>query len=360
MMYRTRRYEANSWLSGQFNVGTSARAHAIDQAQDRISEPDNVTWRRDDADTVHVAEIGAWAELSLNFTKYVHLRGGVRTDFAGFDVDDKLAPAPPGAVPGAFPGDRKTAAGIAGAPRGTLEIDPLPWLHVLGSAGLGHRTPEALQLKDGQSVPFTTVQSYEVGLRFADRGVVSLTTAAFVTKLSADLSFEALEGSFETIGPTRKGVVAYFQAAPTEGLTSSVSFTGVQATLDHPDFAAGEGKKVPFVPPIVIRADVGYKRPIVPLWNKMLEGRIGYGATFLSPRPLTDTLDSPAVFVVDATAGIKQRTTSSSASTSTTCSTRSTPSRSISTPRTGASAPRTPRPRSSTSPRARRSPASSA
>ena len=104
MMYRTRRYEVASWLSAQFNLGTSARAHAIDQAQDRITEPDNVTWRRDDADTVHVAEIGAWAELSLNFTKYVHLRGGARTDFAGFDVDDKLAPVPPGAVPGAFPG----------------------------------------------------------------------------------------------------------------------------------------------------------------------------------------------------------------------------------------------------------------
>jgi outer membrane receptor protein involved in Fe transport len=156
-------------------------------------------------------------------------------------------------------------------------------------------------------VPFTTVQSYEVGVRLADRGLVSLTAAAFETRLSQDLSFEALEGSFETIGATtRKGVVAYFQAAPTEGLTSSVSFTGVQATLDHPDLAAGEGRKVPFIPPVVIRADVGYKRPIVPLWHKMLEGRIGYGATFLSPRPLTDTIDSPAVFVVDATAGIKR------------------------------------------------------
>jgi TonB family protein len=307
MMYRSRRFEANSWLSAQLHVGTTARAHSIDQSQDRLTEPDNVTWERDDAATVRVAEIGAFADLSINATKYVHLRGGVRADFAGFDVDDKLAPPPPGSVAGALPGDRKTAAGVAGAPRATLEVDPTTWLRLLGSAGLGHRTPEALQLKDGQSVPFTTVQSYELGLRLADRGLVSLTAAAFITKLSQDLSFEALEGSFTTIGPTtRKGVVAYFQAAPTEGLTSSVSFTGVQATLDNPDVAAGEGKKVPFIPPVVIRADVGYKRAIVPLWNKPLEGRIGYGATFLSPRPLTDTLDSPAVFVVDATAGIKR------------------------------------------------------
>jgi iron complex outermembrane receptor protein len=305
MMYRTRKYEANSWLSAQLNVGSTARAHAIDQSQDRIAEPDDVTWHRDDAATVHVAEIGSWIDLSINATKYVHLRGGARADFAGFDVDNRLTIPPIGAVAGALPGTRTTAAGVAGAPRATLEIDPLPWLRLLGSAGMGHRTPDALQIKDGQTVPFTQVESYEVGVRLADRGLVSLTAAAFETKLSSDLSFEALEGSFETIGPTtRRGVVAYFQAAPIEGLTSAVSFTGVSATLDHP--TAESGRKVQFVPPVVVRADVGYKRPIAPAWGKMLEGRVGYGATFMSPRPLTDTLDSPAVFVVDATAAVKR------------------------------------------------------
>ncbi len=63
-----------------------------------------------------------------------------------------------------------------------------------------------------------------------------------------------------------------------------------------------------FIPPDRIRADVGYKRLIdAALEQAVLEGRTGrLLSTFLSPRPLTDTLDSPAVFVVDATAGIER------------------------------------------------------
>jgi TonB family protein len=304
LLYRSRRLRPSTWLSATLSAGATGRAHTIEQAQDRLTEPDDVVWQKDIDATVRVSELGMWGEVAFDFSKYVHLRGGARGDFASFDVADRLAAPPANAPPGATPGQSRTASGVAGAPRATLEVDALPWLRLIGSAGIGHRTPEALQLTDGEKVPFTIVDSYEVGVRVSDRSSVNLTAALFETKLSQDLSFEALEGSFETIGPTtRKGVVVSATATPITGFNASVSMTAVDARLDNPE---PDATKVPFVPPVVVRADVGYRRPVATLWDKSVDAHLGYGATFLGPRPLTDSIDSPATFVVDASAGVKR------------------------------------------------------
>jgi hypothetical protein len=60
------------------------------------------------------------------------------------------------------------------------------------------------------------------------------------------------------------------------------------------------------VPPVVVRADVSYRRPLTQLWGKPLIGRAGYGATFLSPRPLPYDQQAQAVFVVDASLGLRR------------------------------------------------------
>jgi outer membrane receptor protein involved in Fe transport len=160
------------------------------------------------------------------------------------------------------------------------------------------------------------VRSFEAGVKLNDgRPKISTTLVAYETHLSYDLAFDATEGRLERIGPTtRRGIVAHFQANPIAGLNTSLSMTLVRATLDSPPPPTPEnptpayiqGQALPYVPPFVVRADVSYQRPLAKLWGKPLVGRIGYGATFLSPRPLPYAQQAAPVFTVDATAGLRR------------------------------------------------------
>lgn len=82
----------------------------------------------------------------------------------------------------------------------------------------------------------------------------------------------------------------------------------VRATLDAPPPASADnprppyvaGQSLPYVPPIVVRADVSARAPLGRVFGRALEGRARYGLTFLSSRPLPYQLSSPPVFFLDA------------------------------------------------------------
>lgn len=316
LTYRTRKYEPFKWLSAQLAVGGTAQTHGIDQAQNLLAAPQNEIWdQRVDA-TIHATDVGLYGDLLLAATKYLRIRGGIRGDLAVYDVDDRLGNFIPAfQVKTHIQGFQRTAAGLAWGPRATAEVTPLPWLRILAAYGEGYRSPQARQLEEGESAPFAKVRSYEAGVKLTDQTRVSLTAIAYETRLSYDLAFDAVEGSLDRIGPTtRRGVVAYFQASPIEGFTSSVSATYVHATLDSPPPPSPinpsppyvKGQQLPFVPPLVVRADVGYRRVLTQVAGKALEGRAGYGVTFLSPRPLPYNEQAPAVFLADASLGVRR------------------------------------------------------
>jgi len=314
--YRTRQFSPLSWLRAQLTLGADARTYDIDQAQNLLAAPQNETWdKRVDA-TVKASDIGLYGDLLLLATRYARVHLGLRGDMMLYDVDDRLGNFIPAfQVKTHIEGFRRTAAGLALGPRASIELTPFSWLHLLAAYGEGYRSPQARQLEEGESAPFAKVKSYEAGIKLLDPGFLSFTAIAYETRLSYDLAFDAVEGAMVRIGPTtRRGLVGYLQASPIAGFTSSLSATFVSATLDapppptpsNPSPAFVQGQQLPFVPPVVVRADVGYHRALFSFMNKPVEGRIGYGATFLSPRPLPYSQVAAPVFLADASLGLRR------------------------------------------------------
>ncbi|WP_437294854.1 TonB family protein [Sorangium sp. So ce426] len=316
LAYRTPRIPIAPWLTGQVAVGAEVQTSGVDQAQNLLQPPQNETWdQRVDA-SIQVTGVGAHADALLELSRHARLRGGLRADLLVFDVDDRIGNFIPAAQKEThIEGFRRTAAGLAAGPRVTLEIDPLPALRVSASYGHGYRSPQARLLEDGDNAPFATVKSYEAGATLRPGGGLSVTAAAYETRLSYDLAFDAAEGALVRIGrTTRRGLVAYLQAAPSPALTAGVSATFVHATLDEPPPPTPEnpsppyvkGQQLPFVPPVVVRADLALKRPLFTIAGAPVEGRLGYGATFLSPRPLPYAQTAAPVFVVDASLSLRR------------------------------------------------------
>ena len=314
--YRSAKITPFKQTTAQYELGTEVSTHRISQQQNLLQEPQNETWdQRVDGD-VKTTDIGAYADLNVSITKYLRLRGGARADLLFFDVDDKLGNFIPAVSQKSYiPGFRRTASGIAAGPRATVEGYPTPWLKLSASYGEGYRSPQAMQLEEGEQAPFSKVRSYEAGATLRDGNRYSLMFAAYQTNLSYDLAFDPGEGSLQRIGPTtRRGFVGYLQGTPVDWMTLSLSATFVQATLDSPPIATPEnpspaytsGESLPYVPPLLVRSDVAFTREIGALYDKPLTWKFGTGMTFLSDRPLPYGQTSPSVFLVDASLGVRR------------------------------------------------------
>lgn len=313
--YRSRKMEVTRWLKSQLSAGVELQSNAVDQTQNLLQPPQNETWdRRVDA-SIQATDIGFYADSLFALSKIARLRVGLRADVLVFDVDDRLGSTTPSFREAThIKGFRRTAAGISWGPRATLESDPLQWLKLVASYGEGYRSPQARMLQEGEPAPFAKVRSYEIGAQLHEASKWKVTTALYETRLSQDLAFDATEGRLEIIGPTRRrGVVAYLQANPNASFSAALSATLVQATLEspppptpeNPTPAYSEGQRLPFVPPVVVRADVRYERDLISVRGSPLAMRLGYGATFLSPRPLPYSQEAAPVFLVDASATLR-------------------------------------------------------
>jgi TonB family protein len=313
--HRSARVRPLSWLSAQYELGAGVRTDWIEQAQNLLRAPQNETWdRRDDA-AVRQTDLYAYADALLAI-KGLRLRGGPRADLLYFDVDDRLGNFTPAfSKKTHLPGFRRTASGIAFGPRASVEGDPAGWLRLSASYGEGYRSPQARQLEEGEQAPFAKVKSYEAGATLRDGDRVSFTAAAYETDLSYDLAFDPGSARVERIGPTtRRGLVGHVLANPTSGSTVSLSATYVQATLDAPPLPTPEnpsppyvsGQVLPYVPPLVVRSDVALTGRLARVAGEEVSWKLGYGTTFLSPRPLAYGDRSPAVFLLDASAGLRR------------------------------------------------------
>lgn len=316
LSYLTRRHQPLSWLATQGEFGSDVRFHSIEQEQGLLKAPQNEVWDRSIDASIRNVDVGTFVDAKAAWKRYLTLRAGVRADLLVYDVDDRLANFIPVNLPQShLIGFARTATGIAWGPRATIESDVLAWLRPSISYGEGYRSPQGRLLQEGESAPFARVKSYEAGIRLHDRERLVLTLVAYQTKLSTDLAFHPEEARLERVGPTtRKGFAAYLQVTPNDRFHLSTSATFVNATLDSPPTATpGDpvpafvaGQSLPYVAPLVVRSDVAVHRPLFRLWNKTVEGTLGYGTTFLSTRPLPYGQTSPSYFVVDALASLKQ------------------------------------------------------
>jgi len=315
--YRTSPFRLAPWAYGTVEVGADARLDVIEQAQNLLdASTRNQTWdQRVDANILGM-DLGVWADLDWSFTAYFSLRVGMRMNVLSYEIEDRLGNFAPLTRPQDqfIQGFRRSALGLAWGPRISAEGRPTEWLSIVAAYGEGYRSPQARLLEDGEPAPFSKVRSADLGLRFDWGDTLKLTLAGFYTHLSDDVAFEAAEGRLERIGATeRLGMVAYAVTRPLPWLVGSVSLTFVDATLlepppptaDEPQPPFQQGQNLPFVPPIVIRADLGARHAFIQdLGGESFGGRLGIGFSFLSSRPLPFGDFAVPVALLDASAGL--------------------------------------------------------
>ncbi len=314
--YRSRRFRPRTWAHGTLEVGADARMDDIEQSQNLIEAGRNETWdERVDAN-IRGMDIGLWGDLDWVLTKYAHARFGMRGDVLSYEVDDRLGNFAELSRPqdSFVRGFRRSALGLAWGPRASLEVHPAEAVSLLAAYGEGYRSPQARQLEDGERAPFTKVRSADVGAHIDWQERLHLALGGYATELSDDVAFDASEGRLERTGATRRvGFVAYAYAKAAPWLTSALSLTYVRATLLEPPPATTEepqppfekGQALPFVPPVVIRADVGARRVIVAdVSGGPLGAHLGSGLSYLSSRPLPYGEWAKPVLLLDAAAGL--------------------------------------------------------
>jgi outer membrane receptor protein involved in Fe transport len=244
------------------------------------------------------------------------LRAGVRADALYYDVNDRLGNFAPLTRPQDtyIVGFRRSAFGLAWGPRASAEVHPTSALALRAAYGEGYRSPQARTLDDGEEAPFSKVRSADLGARLSWDARYQLTLAAYYTHLSDDVAFDAEEGRLERIGQTRRvGAVIDVRAQPLDGLVGALSLTFVDAELlepppptpEEPEPPFRAGQNLPFVPPIVVRLDLGARSlEMGSVGPRKLVGRAGAGFSFLSARPLPFGQFADPVALLDTAAGL--------------------------------------------------------
>lgn len=315
--YRSAPYRPVGWARGTVELGLSGRMDEIAQAQNLIDAVvRSQTWdQRIDAN-IFGADIGFWADLDWRLARYLALRLGMRADVLAYEVDDRLGNRVTLTRPDDtfIVGFRRSALGVAWGPRSSAELTPLHWLSIRAAYGEGYRSPQARSLEDGEDAPFSKVRSMDLGVRLGDPESYQLTLSGYYTRLSDDVAFDAEEGRLESIGATRRlGAVAHAEVHPTPWLVAAVSATFVDAELLEPPPATAEepqppfevGQNLAFVPPLVVRLDLGARpRLAADVGGQELSGRAGLGYSYLSERPLPFGEFSDSVSLLDASAGL--------------------------------------------------------
>lgn len=317
--YRTAPMRPTTWMHGTLELGVEGRLDGIEQAQNLLDATvRNQTWdTRVDAG-VRGVDLGFWADLDFHVTEYLDVRAGVRGAVLSYEIEDRLGNFAPIVRPDDtyIVGFRRSALGTTFGPRASARVTPLPWLEILAAYGEGYRSPQARLLDDGEPAPFSKVRSGDLGVRITHDEVLELTLGAYYTRLSDDIAFSAAEGRLERIGATQRvGATLHAVVRPLDWIVASLSVTVVGATLLSPPPASAtepfppfvRGQRLPFVPPVVIRAELGATHVLATLGGHPLTGRAGVGFSYLSARPLPFDEAAAPVSLLDVGAGLRFR-----------------------------------------------------
>jgi iron complex outermembrane recepter protein len=282
-------------LAQAWEVGLFARHDITTQGMHRQRAADDVNYAPvTDAD-VDATDIGLYGDVELRLMRTLSLRGGLRADGLGYQIDDRM-PRTSTRVGTPEPRGRRDAQGFQFGPRATIEWEPLRGLSLIAAYGKGFRSPQALSLGEGESAPFATVHSGEVGVRY--RGArVNATVTGFGTHVDRDLVFEPTQGqnlvNDATAATTRLGVAASVRVVPVRGLEVVASGTWARATYD------ATGNLVPYVPPLVGRLDATFQRVVGHVFAQEVSLSSGLGVTTLGPRALPFSEFSNPVLLID-------------------------------------------------------------
>lgn len=292
----TRRFD---WLSprDEVQIGMYARSDWIDQRQVRLSPVDDrVTASLVDSE-IRATNIAGWVSGELTAAKRVRMRAGLRADGLFYSALDLVRDGA---------GAERSSMGFHLGPRATLDVMLVPGLNVLGSFGMGFRSPQARSLGNGETTPFTEVISFEGGVRYSKGPELAVNVAGFHTRLSNDLVFDEVVARNEPAGATaRSGVVADITSRPTPWLVSTASITYTRAAFTEDDGEHAEGDLLPYAPQLVARADIGAQPKIAVLLDRAVILKAGVGLSLVALRPLPFSETGSDIFLADISVGVR-------------------------------------------------------
>lgn len=274
-------------------AGVYARSDRIEQSQRRLESASGRVRKVEVDAKVRAADVAGYLDALLYPWKRLALRGGVRVDGLGYTTVDAG-------------GQARSAQGARLNRRATAELILAPGLSASVSYGEGFRSPQARSLAEGQSAPFTTVASQELGLRYRNDALRG-SAAVFRTVLSDDLAFDQARARNERTPATlRLGGAVEMVARPVPWFTSSVSLTYTRATFRRSEGEYVAGALLPYVPQLVGRSDLSFEPTLGRVLGRPLEGQLGAGISFYHRRPLPYGEFGRDAFLLDLRAGVKR------------------------------------------------------
>ena len=281
-----------------FEAGIFARYDRIEQAQKKLSiATSQVTLDEVDA-KINATDVAGYVDVALHPLRRLTLRGGLRMDGLAYVTEDDG---------GQGRGQRRSAQGAHIGKKATVDLRVSSSLHALLSYGDGFRSPQARSLQAGETAPFTTVQSYEGGVRYQTR-TLRATATLFRTLLSDDLAFNQVTARNERTPPTRRtGVSAEMSAQPTAWFSAAASITYTRSEFTNTDAGFNAGDLLPYAPQVVMRTDVAFTPTLGRALNRPITSHFGFGQTSIARRPLPYGEMGHPYTLIDARASVRLR-----------------------------------------------------
>jgi hypothetical protein len=247
-------------------VGAMTRIDSIDQTDTRLFPDGTINQRNVDAH-IDSTSIAGYVDAALYPIPRVVIRGGTRLDSLSYSVTNHLGNE----------GIEQTSQGLHVGNKATVDWASGRGVHWVASYGEGFRSPEALTVSEGQSIPFATIQSFEAGVRLKDAQRWQASAVGFASWLSQDLVFDALTRT-SVPAPSSQRVGGSVAGTMRQGIFgSSLSATYARAVFTGSDETFQSGEAVPYAPSVVVRDDTFVVTPLGTLEGSAVTGRFGVG-----------------------------------------------------------------------------------
>jgi hypothetical protein len=277
-------------------MGMIARVDTVDETDTRLFEDGTRNTALVDA-TVDAVNVGAYADFALYPIRRVVVRGGPRLDSLSYNVEDRTSNA----------GLARTAQGFNFANKVMMDVAAGGGVHVVASYGDGFRSPQARDLAEGESVPFTKVRSVEGGIRLKEAKTFQGSVVGFGSWLGNDRVFDATSHQNVEAPPSVRAGAQVAMSVRTGPFGASLSGTYTRARFTGSDATFKEGDPVPYAPAIVLRNDMFVSGTLTKVFDKELTGRVGTGVQGVAGRSLPGGQNGKGFVCLDAVAAVAWR-----------------------------------------------------
>jgi iron complex outermembrane recepter protein len=313
-------------LPQELELGYYARFDQTHSTQDRLAAATQQPYLIESDLTSTLGDIATYIDTNLKFLPWLGFRGGVRADLFFFDILNNCAnqgtvdfPLGPSSgqsetdysclsetTGGAYvePFSRASTASGTILPKANLIFGPFDHFEFIGSYGNGIRSVDPIYVSTGLATPFVNVQSGDLGGSYGrswDKLSLSVKSVFFNTHVGQDLIFDQTVGrNTLSTGSSRTGWQGAVRARG-DFFDEAINATVVRAVFDDSGQCAPYcGLLVPYVPDVVIRNDTALFHDLFKMGGKDVRGSIGYGLSYVGPRPLPYGELSDIIFVSDA------------------------------------------------------------